>query len=222
MFGNDYPFNLIRAIYRDSETDNTHTETTYLKGLHEQIDNLSPVERKSILLRYKQELTLKGCGEHLGVGPERARQIIEKALQKLRHPSRLRYYEIVPKSEMQELEKECKDLSLENETLKDALQTLNEHDVDPYVIIMMATIIRPEHLLTPISELNLSTRAYNALNRAGLDTVRDVLELTDKSLLSRRAIGKKVMEEVKIKIRAHLLLPEHYQDGVNTHEGNAV
>ena len=42
-----------------------------------------------------------------------------------------------------------------------------------------------------IEELNLSRRAYNSLTRAGIDTVRDVMNCTTEDFTKIRTLGRK-------------------------------
>lgn len=51
---------------------------------------LSPREERAVRLRHFSGLTYEEVGDQLDVGPQRARQIVEKAMRKLKHPSRSR------------------------------------------------------------------------------------------------------------------------------------
>lgn len=53
-----------------------------------------------------------------------------------------------------------------------------------------------------IERLDLSIRAYNALKRAGLDTVEDILNCP-YDLIKVRNLGQKSIEEIKTKIREY-------------------
>lgn len=61
-----------------------HEETS--RELWGQVDKLPEQERDVIRARFKNSLTLKQCGEALGVSTERVRQLQEKALRRLRAP----------------------------------------------------------------------------------------------------------------------------------------
>lgn len=211
MIPNDYPFNLIRAIYGDYQDDNTHTETTYIKGLHEQIGKLSKTEQACLTLRYKEGLTLKACGDHYRTTAQSIRRIIQVALRKLRHPSRTKHFAAIPVIQLHHLENQNWKLHEENRQLKAAMNALQKTDIDPHTIVLLAGMIQPEHLSAHIGALNLSTRAYNALSRAGIKTVRDVLAMSEESLKDKRSIGEKTMTEIKTKIKAYILLPEGYR-----------
>lgn len=63
----------------------------------------------------------------------------------------------------------------------------------------------------PISELNLSVRAYNCLMRAGIRTVEELCALTDDDFLNIRNLSKKCIEEIKQKLAEMGSLPAPVQ-----------
>ncbi len=54
----------------------------------------------------------------------------------------------------------------------------------------------------PIEELELSVRSFNCLKRAGINTVGQLTEKTDEEMIKVRNLGKKSLEEVKLKLAA--------------------
>ena len=62
-----------------------------LKGLKAARELLLPREQEALRMRYEEQETLQAVGDRFSVSRERARQIIAKALRKLRIPSRLVY-----------------------------------------------------------------------------------------------------------------------------------
>lgn len=208
---NQYPFNLIRVIYQDERDDKTHTDTTYLKGLYEQLETLDETEQSVLSMRYKDGLTLNACGNLLGLSASRIRQITGRAMRKLRHGSRSKHYEAIPRVEIKQIEHERRVTDQENERLKGALRALGGRDVDPHVITMLASMIAPEDLDAHISALGLNNRAYNGLMRSGFTTVKDIITASDETLYRLPSIGEKSMREIKTKIKAHILLPDTYQ-----------
>jgi DNA-directed RNA polymerase alpha subunit/DNA-binding CsgD family transcriptional regulator len=58
--------------------------------------------------------------------------------------------------------------------------------------------------VTPLKALHLSTRAYNALRRDGIDTIEQALSLTDEELLDVRNLGSKTLGEIKEKLTNYL------------------
>ena len=51
-----------------------------------------------------------------------------------------------------------------------------------------------------IEELDLSVRSYNCLKRAGINTVYDLAEKSEAEMMKVRNLGRKSLEEVKIKL----------------------
>lgn len=53
-----------------------------------------------------------------------------------------------------------------------------------------------------IEELDLSVRSYNCLKRAGINTVHDLTEKSEAEMMKVRNLGRKSLEEVKLKLIA--------------------
>lgn len=51
-----------------------------------------------------------------------------------------------------------------------------------------------------IGELDLSVRSYNCLKRAGINTVHDLTEKSEAEMMKVRNLGRKSLEEVKLKL----------------------
>lgn len=51
-----------------------------------------------------------------------------------------------------------------------------------------------------IEELDLSVRSYNCLKRAGINTVHDLTEKSEAEMMKVRNLGRKSLEEVKLKL----------------------
>jgi hypothetical protein len=56
----------------------------------------------------------------------------------------------------------------------------------------------------PLRVLDLSTRAYNSLRRAGYDTVADIDSLSDERILDIRNVGVGTLDEIKEKLANYL------------------
>ena len=55
-------------------------------------------------------------------------------------------------------------------------------------------------LESTIEELDLSVRSYNCLKRAGINTVYDLTEKSEPEMMKVRNLGRKSLEEVKVKL----------------------
>lgn len=58
-------------------------------------------------------------------------------------------------------------------------------------------VISPEILNRPISELELSVRAFNCLKNAKIETIRDLVQKTEEEVLKMKNFGRKSLNEVK-------------------------
>ncbi|MEW6308409.1 MAG: DNA-directed RNA polymerase subunit alpha [Bacillota bacterium] len=59
---------------------------------------------------------------------------------------------------------------------------------------------RDRVLEMPIEELDLSVRSYNCLKRAGINSVGELTSRTETEMIKVRNLGKKSLEEVKLKL----------------------
>ena len=79
-------------------------------------------------------------------------------------------------------------------------------DVDDEEDVEVASIFAPENTETnaeldkQIEDLDLSVRSYNCLKRAGIHSVRQLVEFSENDLLNIRNFGAKAIEEVKDKL----------------------
>ena len=53
-----------------------------------------------------------------------------------------------------------------------------------------------------IEELDMSVRSFNCLKRAGIDTVKDLVNKTEEDMIRVRNLGKKSLEEVIQKLQS--------------------
>lgn len=174
------------------------------EGIYHALSTLTPKEETFMLSRYKDGLTLKACGESIGgLTTERARQIINRALRKLRHPSRLRYikYGMERAKEMkQEEEREELEAAREKEELK-RLAIEKQKEEQEMTIEELRESARKFNV--SIEEFDLSVRAFNALARANLVNRAAILQgiIEDggdaaKFLIKIRNCGRKTVEEI--------------------------
>lgn len=68
-------------------------------------------------------------------------------------------------------------------------------------VMKEAETVQEEQVLDRIiEELDLSVRSYNCLKRAGINTVQDLTDKTEPEMMKVRNLGRKSLEEVKIKL----------------------
>ena len=193
-----WPFNLVENVYR-IEGKNECIEFE-MDGLEAAIRTLMPREIEAIRLRYEQEMTLQDCGNECGVSPERFRQILAKAVRKLRHPSRLRLiqYGNLGMEKKKELAEKEAELSKRELALDEREERLRKREEDAGVPAEPQEE-KPERtgLDREIEEFDFSVRSYNCLKRAMCRTMRDVAKVAEEGeLLKIRNLGRRSAEEV--------------------------
>ncbi|MCX8125815.1 MAG: DNA-directed RNA polymerase subunit alpha, partial [Dehalococcoidia bacterium] len=62
---------------------------------------------------------------------------------------------------------------------------------------LLRQLVPPEKYDMPLEQLNLSTRTYNSLRRAGISTLGELLERSQRGLPTLPGFGVKSQEEVK-------------------------
>lgn len=188
----EYPKNLLYAV-RGALEDDEPTELTpdVLAGIEYALSTLKERERYILVERYKGKRTLRSIGEDLGVKPERVRQIVNKAERNLRHPRNTAFMTIgvigyIKKVNAIEYERGYKkgfDEGYE-QGMKDA----------PNGVVRAGMSVTLASL--PIEVLDLSIRAFNALKRAGYNSIGDIVPLTHREMIHIKNLGPKQRGEV--------------------------
>lgn len=177
----EYPENIICAIWGEKDILNLELNADFdvlKERIEKMLNELYPREKDVLHYRYKDQLTSRVVAEKYGLTVQRIRQIEAKALKKLRIPRRSRFIKTGIDIEIE------KQKILEN-TIKQKENAMQNMSFDKIGI---------EHL-------DLSVRAYNCLKRAGHDTLKDLLMMSDDDFRKVRNMGTKSIEEVKEKIK---------------------
>lgn len=200
---NSYPQNIIDIILGTKLYD-INTIPNLDENLNKAYDTLESREKIFVIKRYKEFLTYDELGTKYNLTRERCRQIIQKALRKLRHPSRLRII-LGTKDfmdEIKELERTIRNLEERVECSKrlekmhdDCIEELKKQEKD----------ISSGFLTTSIEELGLSTRSINCLKRLtngwGREvSVEEIVEHSIDDLYKVRNLGKKSIDEIVAKV----------------------
>ena len=213
-----YPYNLFRVITNlDYEFDFEAPLTSdQEKGIEYALSTLS--ERESYILRkrFRDDKTLEQIGKDCGISGNRALQIVNTAIWKLRQPIRRSYilegYKATKEQfrlRESEAERREQELVIREGRLKDFERYLddfeNELKAREAELSPNSPYSTSEFKLAPppltIEELDLSVRAYNCLNRAGIKTADDILKLTkDNKFRKVRNLGRKSWEEIVFKM----------------------
>lgn len=167
-----WPYNLLNDILGYEFTDNLTKDQE--RGIEAVVSKLSPREKEMVTSYYKEDALLSELGDTYGVTKERVRQIIAKALRKLRYPANLHYI-----------------LYGFDWTEKQAKKRMAIN------IPRISRAVEEFKLDCPIEELDFSVRAYNCLKRSKLNTVGDVVDYIQKHGVTEiRNCGKKTQAEV--------------------------
>lgn len=186
-----YPFNVAFDIFCDEE----QALNINPKKLIETFLTLTEREETVLRWRYKERLTLEKTGKQVGVTKERIRQIQAKALRKLRHPSRAKQYCIVPWDEHHELLEKHQQLIRDYALLERAYEEIANHKNINCSVEEVAE--QAAKMVLTLEDLELSARSYNCLKRKGINTLRDLTEISEAELMKIRNLGRKSFLEVK-------------------------
>lgn len=197
-----YPFNIIYDIL-DDKVDNTFylSPELVLKAFSEV---LTYREEDILVSRYRDGLTLEECAHKYNVTRERIRQIENKALGKLSHPTVLNSMRAVSYREFKTLQDRCKILE-------------NEHSYSELPKEVQRNINRESTKKMFIEDLDLTVRTYNCLRRSGCMTVGDVVSKSSDELMHIRNMGPNSFRELKKK-----LIELDIWDEVNSNDKVAV
>ena len=220
-----YPYNLAAAI--NGKPVDFVLSPENIKGLEWAISTLTEREQYVITSYYKEGKNFEDIGETYCVTRERIRQLLAKAVRKLSSPHRKnavfegwhsfeeidRYADTVLKDREEKLKEAEKDLSEREKHLNEKENAVNElidslriqgHiDATKAALAALSGNTVSPSLSRPIEEMDLSTRAYTCISRAGLKTIKDViikLETDVDGFKTIRNLGKKSYEEILYKL----------------------
>lgn len=199
-----WPYNLIDDIY-DEHTRNVLTEDQEA-GLMYVLKRLSVKEQNILLQYYKDDKSMHWIAKDNNVTPERIRQIILKALRKLRSPSYLIYIEEGLQRQNDYLKekyattKRWSELMKENARLDEIEANLNRRAQ----ILNVVAIHEKTAMDKSWEEIipDLSVRSFNCLRRANIYTVGEIINLIENGeILNVRNLGRKSVNELIKRIR---------------------
>lgn len=204
----DYPYNLINALEFDVASVIEHFEERLKKVIEKHL-----TLREEIVLTntYVNHKTLEEIGTEYGISRERVRQILFKALRKIKVHKK--YFEIGELAYPEIYEKEQRDKYIEEIKSKWTYESAKE-----YIAEYEGTDEYKKQFLidTPIEDLDFSVRTYNCLKRAyrrdyatGLrfydyiNTLGDLIECKGIDLMKIRNLGKKSLKEIIDKVHSY-------------------
>jgi RNA polymerase sigma factor (sigma-70 family) len=185
-----YPYNLLDEVIRDRWESVLNADQE--AGLEHVLSTLTEREQQAIAEYFWNGGTLESTAKLWNVTKERARQIIAKAVRKLRHPMRLKIikYGLDGWNRRKAIEQE--DLMLDEQ---EAMLIHRRAIVEQLIEEKQET----KREIT-IEDMELSVRAYNCLGRAGIRTLNDLLDYARKNgeegLYRIRNLGRKSLVEL--------------------------
>lgn len=228
-----WPYNLLDDLLakkpygnRDKEEDfwgDILTDSQAL-GLEQAIASLAVREQDAVKAYYHDGLNLEQVGNQFNVTRERARQIIAKAVRKLRHPSRfnlIRYgadYKdklISSNEKLAEIERETQELQARKEELTKQVHNLTctresiLAEICASAAGMMDGSVQPKDGrkatgVVTLDEMELSVRSWNCLKRAGVNTLPDLVDkMKSGELVKIRNLGKRSILELLDKVKTY-------------------
>ena len=171
-----WPENVYRVVFGVPRTEQCEMPEDAEQTIAYILETLTPREKDAIVRHYARMETQREIADAYGVTEPRARQIVMKALRKMRHRSR----------------SEALVLGIREYERR---KTINQQRIEVAVKTMSA--LAEEELWI----LGLSVRAYNCLCRAGCRSVLDVVEMNPSQLYKSRGIGRTVAREIKDKLK---------------------
>ena len=204
----EYPYNLINAL----EFDVANVIEHFQERLKKVIEKYLTLREEIVLTNtYVNHKTLEEIGKESGITRERVRQILFKALRKIKVHKK--YFEIGELAYPEIYEKEQRDKYIEEIkskwTYESAKEYIAEYEgTDEY---------KKQFLLdTPIEDLDFSVRTYNCLKRAykrdyvtglrfydNINTLGDLIECEDVDLMKIRNLGRKSLKEIIDKVHSY-------------------
>lgn len=193
-----WPNNLIDSVW--GETLPIYATHDIYAGVEKAIESLqNKREQECIYWYFKNGMTLKEISTVYGLTVERIRQIMSKALRKLRHPARCQFIRYgadggsitIDISYLERkkaaLESEIKALNAE---LQDSRENVTEHILD-------RNTLDYKSIFGILPEMDLSVRTFNCLARADCTTLPDIIKLVSSGkVIELRNFGKRSLVEL--------------------------
>lgn len=188
---NKYEYNWDTELYEDTATIQNELSEDRLRGIEHALETLTERERDCLVKYYRDGRSYKDIAKDYQVTQERIRQVIAKALRKLRYPTRRKFLLLGYKIGTGEVYRE------EREKVLEELRRARTDAKEKFDKMVDG---EEEEKGVPISDMELSMRSWNCLRRAGFETAEQVAEKVG-SLRSIRNLGRRSEEEILAKLR---------------------
>jgi RNA polymerase sigma factor (sigma-70 family) len=161
--------------------------------------SISPREQEVVTKFYGEGMTLQGIGNLYGVGRERIRQILAKAMRRIYLRIRVTVPNRNARAEAEaRIRAERYSIEAHRRELVDEFKKTHVYTDDMRIEFGEPKVLRgvERYYNVPIEELDLSIRARNCLRRSGISTIGQLTEMTEIDLMRVRNLGRKSAKEV--------------------------
>lgn len=217
----DYPMNLLDAIaklkYETYSKGSSEWEYPVPNDIDASVEYVLALfkEREADMLHmhYKYGMTFTDIAKEYDITSTRVGQIVRSVLYKLGHPQRMRWLINGVQVEMANRVAEVREKAITEQmqvtyrNIAEIAEKMSELTGNAYFKQVIAKQAKSDiDINTSINVLDLSVRSYNALVRAGIMTVEDLISRTPESLKTLHNLGAKSMDEIIDKVHMHGLL----------------
>ena len=180
------------AICKKALKDENIGDDVYVNGVFEVISSLGDSFQEILRMRFRENMTYREIGEKFQLTGERIRQIERKIFYKMRHPSRV--YKMRVSYLISHNDEIRKELNKTKE--KYLLYKIRCRELEKLLSLDDLARFNADHKNKTIStietsDLDLSHRLYNCLDRAGISCVAEILAFsTFQDIISIRNLGE--------------------------------
>jgi DNA-binding CsgD family transcriptional regulator len=169
-----FPENILEEIginkVSEKKIDYSELAMDQMKGLQYAVSQMKVRDSMILLCRYEDKMTYKEIGERFSITGERVQQLVTKGLRKLRHPMRYSYIVWGYDTYNQMLAEKRKQVA-----------RLKKEDIEKS---------GDDILQIDLAALQLSIKIWNILNRIGIHTIGELINVLEKG-----------QEELQIRMR---------------------
>lgn len=159
-----FPENILEEIginkVSEKKIDYSELAMDQMKGLQYAVSQMKVRDSMILLCRYEDKMTYKEIGERFSITGERVQQLVTKGLRKLRHPMRYSYIVWGYDTYNQMLAEKRKQVA-----------RLKKEDIEKS---------GDDILQIDLAALQLSIKTWNILNRIGIHTIGELINVLEK------------------------------------------
>lgn len=181
-------------------------ETNFEKTIEN--SNLTDIEIYCLKSYYKDVKTLESIGKILNKSKQNIKQIIARAIRKLKHNGKELLiqgkdkFELISIEQKEEIIKEFK----EKISYDLIIEWISNHEITEELLKLCNNILNASGKTIDIKnisieDLDFSFRTYHFLKKHGIHNVNDLILNTEEDIMKIRNLGRKSLNEVKLKLK---------------------